>query len=66
MTSGVSTALQYFCSTVFASVVLSETLSAVTSLAHIGRTLSPDSQVCIESCRRSIDLERFSSTSRNK
>ena len=66
LAGGVSTGLQYFRSTVSASAALPESLSSVTSLGHVGLTLSPDSQVCIESCRRSIDLERYSSISRSK
>ena len=62
MGGGVSTALQYFRSTVSASAALPEALSAVTSLAHVGLSLSLASQLCIESCRRSLKLERFPST----
>ena len=59
---GVSTGLQYFHSTVFASLALPQTLSAVTSLAHVGLTLSLDSQIYKVSCRHSINSERFPST----
>ena len=62
MAGGVSTALQYFNSTVSASVALPERLSAVTSLAHVGLSSLLDSQQYMESCRRSMNSERFPST----